>query len=189
MKLRHLLFTVLLVAFATSGCIFSPDDDGGGDPPPPVEFEPAESPDQVMEKFVEIYGDKNLDFYRRLLSTNYLFIPQDDAGSYNFDTEIDIVDKMFNEIAGSNGFVISDIDVVQMDPQGVWTETPANDPNFGGLSGSQYRTYIVQIDFNISGQNLVLRVQGPVIYYVRAEQEEDQQVFKLLGMVDATYGG
>lgn len=188
MQPRHFLFTLLLVAFATSGCIFSPDDDGGGDPPPVQTFEPAESPDEVMEKFIEIFEARNLEFYERLLSLDYQFVAQDDAGSYNIDTELAIYGKMFNEIAGSNGFVISDISVVQMEPQGIWEDTPANDPNFGGFPESQYRTYEVQIDFNISGQNLILRVQGPVIYYVRAEQENDQQVFKLLGMQDLTFG-
>jgi hypothetical protein len=188
MHLRHLLFVLLLAAFATSGCIFSPDDDSGGDPPPPVEFVPAESPDEVMQKFEEIYEDRNLDFYRELLSEGYLFVPQDDAASYGYEVEINILDKMFNEIAGENGFVIQDISVVQLDPQGVWQDTPANDPNFGSATDSQYRTYIVQIDFSIAGQNLILRVQGPVIYYVRAEQDGDQTVYRLLGMVDATFG-
>ena len=187
MQLRHVLFALLLVAFATSGCIFQPEDDGPGDTPPPASFEPASSPDEVMLKFREIYEDRNLEFYAQLLSEDYLFIPRDDD-RYGYDVEMTILDKMFNEAPASNGYVISDVSVVQLDPQGVWQDTPANDPDFAG-TGSQYRTYQVQIDFSIAGQSLILRVQGAVIYYVRPEQVDGEQVYKLLGMVDLTVGG
>jgi len=187
MQLRHFLFALLLVLFAASGCIFSPDDSGDDDLPPPPSFEPAESPDEVMAKFREIYQAKNLDFYRRLLSEDYRFIPQNDGPVYNLDNELSVHEKMFNEIAGEGGVIISDISVVQLLPQGIWEDTPENEPDFGG--GSQKRTYIVQIDFSLQGQSLILRVEGPVIYYVRAEQADGQTVYRLLGMRDATFGG
>lgn len=189
MTFRHLLFAVLLVAFAASGCIFSPDPDPDPPAPPVIECTTATSPDEAMAAFKTAYEGRSLDCYRELLSESYLFIPQDDQASYGYDIEIDIARKMFEGLEGENGFVIQDITIDLLDPQGVWTETPANDPNFGGLADSQYRNYIVDIKFAISGQNLILRVEGPVLYYVTNEGTEDEPDFKILGMVDATLGG
>jgi hypothetical protein len=46
----------------------------------------------------------------------------------------------------------------------------------------------VDIKFSIQGQNLILRVQGPVLYYVLDEGADGESDFRILGMVDATYG-
>jgi hypothetical protein len=186
MKLHRLLFCVLLAAFAASGCIFSPDESEDTPPPPPATCTTATSPDQCMEVFREVYANMNLDCYSKLLSQEYLFIPQEGA-SYGFDVEIEIARKMFDGVAGENNFVIQSIAIDQLEPQGVWRATPANDPNFGGYPESQYRNYLVDIKFSIQGQNLILRVQGPVLYYV-LDEGADGQDFKILGMVDATYG-
>ncbi len=186
MNARHLLFFILLVAFAGSGCIFSPDDDE--QPPPQIEPEctTATSPDQAMSVFQTVYAGRLLDCYRDLLSTDYLFIDQD-GGFDNYDDEMRIANKMFNGLEGENAIIISDITIDRLDPQGVWTATPANDPNFGGFTDSQYRQYLVDFKFQVSGQNLILRVQGPVLYYVKDDGEGSPD-FKILGMVDATYG-
>jgi hypothetical protein len=181
-----LLFFVLLVAFATTGCIFSPDDDSEAKPPPAPACETAQSADDVIEIFGEVYAARNLDCYRKLLSQEYLFISQD--GTFdNYDEEIAIAEKMFNELVGEGGIVISDITIDLLQPEGVWTQTPENDPNFGGFPQSQYRQYTVDFSFHIAGQNLRYRVQGPVLYYVLDEGDGSPN-FKLLGMVDATYG-
>jgi hypothetical protein len=186
MKVRHLLFFTLLVAFATSGCIFSPDSDEDTPPPPPPECTTATSPDEAMQVFRTVYAGRSLECYRELLSEEYLFIDQ--AGGFdNYDEEIRIANKMFNGLEGENNFIISDITIDRLEPQGVWTQTPENDPNFGGFPQSQYRNYLVDFKFSISGQNLILRVQGPVLYYV-LDEGGDSPDFKILGMVDATYG-
>ncbi len=46
-----------------------------------------------------------------------------------------IANKMFNGIAGESDYIISDISIDVLEPQGVWTDTPANDPYFGGDEG------------------------------------------------------
>jgi hypothetical protein len=186
MRIRHLLFFILLVAFAASGCIFSPDNDDQSQQQPPPECTVATSADAAMQVFRDVYAARNLDCYRKLLSRDYLFIDQD-GGFDNYDDEIRIADKMFNGLEGDNQIIISDITIDRLEPRGVWTQTPANDPNFGGFSDSQYRQYIVDFSFAVSGQNLILRVQGPVLYYVE-DVGESSPDFKILGMVDATYG-
>jgi hypothetical protein len=186
MKVRHLLFCVLLAAFAASGCIFSPDDDSETPDPGDQECATAKSADEVIQIFREVYAGRDLDCYRELLSEEYLFIAQDGSQD-NYDEEIAIADRMFNELAGDGNIVISDITIDLLRPEGVWTQTPANDPNFGGFPESQYRQYTVDFSFHISGQNLRYRVQGPVLYFVQDEGEGSPD-FKLLGMVDSTYG-
>ncbi|HOX25656.1 MAG TPA: hypothetical protein PLL30_11195 [Candidatus Krumholzibacteria bacterium] len=186
MRLRHLLFTMLLVAFAASGCIFSPGDDPEPPAPPPVDV-CAAAPDTAMLRFQQIYSARNLDAYGELLSREYKWIPQE-GEIYTYDVEIEVARKMFNALPGEGGVSISDISVDLLQPQGIWQPTPEDDPNFGGFPGSQYRNYIVDIKFQISGQNLVYRVQGPVLYYVMAEDVDGETCYKILGMVDATFG-
>ena len=186
MRLRHLLFLLLVTAFGASGCIFSPNDDDKPEPPPPLDV-CAESPDAAIQSFRQIYSQRDLDAYRELLSRDYKWIPQD-GEIYNYDVEIEVATKMFTNLPGETNVIISDIAVDQLDPQGVWQPTPDNDPNFGGFTDSQYRNYIVDIKFSLQGQNLIYRVQGPVLYYVMAEDVDGETCYKILGMVDATYG-
>ena len=187
MKLRHLMFFLLLIAFAASGCIFSPDDDNGDDnPTPPVTCKTADDADDAMEIFREVYSGRQLDCYRKLLSEDYLFIERN-GDITNFDTEMVIAEKMFLGIAGQNNFIIADISIDVLDPQGVWTDTPENDPDFGGFPESRYRTYIVHMEFVIQGENLTLLVDGPVTYFVMNEGG-DSADFKILGMRDLTHG-
>ena len=186
MKLRHLMFFLLLIAFAASGCIFSPDDDDGGDSTPPVTCKTAQNADKAMEIFREVYAGRQLDCYRKLLSEDYLFVERN-GDITNFDTEMVIAEKMFNGVAGQNNYIIADISIDILDPQGVWTDTPGNDPDFGGFPESQYRTYIVHIEFVIQGENLTLLVDGPVTFFVMNEGT-DSPDFKILGMRDLTHG-
>lgn len=187
MRFRSQLAILMTVAFVATGCIFSPGDDKKPvDPPPPLDT-CAESPDAVMQLFRTIYANRDIDGYAAILSRDYLFIPQGDEEDYNYDTEIAVHTRMFQGLEGS-GFVISNITVDQLDPQGTWQPTPANDPNFGGFPDSQYRSYLVDINFSLSGQSLIWRVQGPVLYYVRSETVDGETCFRILGMVDATFG-
>ena len=187
MKLRHLMFFLLLVAFAASGCIFSPEEgnDPGNEQPPPT-CETAETADDVMTVFREVYAGRQLDCYRELLSKEYVFVKKD--GTYdNFDTEMVIANKMFNGIAGESDYIISDITIDVLEPQGVWLDTPANDPDFGGFPESQFRPYEVHMEFLISGHNLTLIVTGTVVFYVM-DEGVDSPDFKILGQSDHTIG-
>lgn len=189
MKLRHLMFVLLLVAFAASGCIFSPDDnpdDGGTEPPPSCDT--AATADEALVVFRDVYTSRELDCYRKLLSEDYLFVKKDGTVD-NFDTEMIIADRMFNGIAGQNNYIIADITIDILDPRDVWLPTPENDPDFGGFPGSQFRTYDVFMQFVISGEDLTLVVQGVVIFYVMDEGTDGNPDFKILGQRDLTNGG
>ena len=149
-------------------------------------FAIAETSNEAMTFFREAYCGRFLEFYEHLLSEDFLFVERD-GGITNLDTELAIANKMFNGIAGQNNFVIADITVDVLDPQGVWTPTPSNDPDFGMFPASMYRTYIVHMEFVIQGENLTLLVDGPVTFFVMNEGT-DSPDFKFLGMRDLTHG-
>lgn len=155
-------------------------------PPPPPPCATAATHGEAMAIFRELYAARNLDCYRKLLSNDFLFVDQD-GGFDDYDDEIRIVDQMFNGLEGDNQIIISDISIDRLEPQGVWSLTPANDPHFAGFPESWYRAYLIDLKFFISGQNLILRVQGPVLFYVLDEGDTSNDV-RLLGIVDATFG-
>lgn len=192
MYYRPLLFVALLIVMlAAPGCLFSPDDDGGDDTPPPSTHVFPDTADKLVANFVRYYEERNLERYREVLSSNYRFIAKDET-EYNFDRDIDIHDKMFNEVAGDGGIAFEDITVQQMNPLGTWEAVPENDPFFGGASGSLYRAYDVFINFKVSGQNLVFEVTGLVIFYVTSREVEvdgtTRTMYELLGQKDETNG-
>lgn len=192
MKLRPAIFCVLLVMLAASGCLFSPDDSGGGDDPIIDDHVFADTADKLVANFARYYTERNLDRYREVLSENYRFIAQDET-EYNFEREIDVANKMFNEVQGQDGIAFSDITVEYLQPQGTWQPTPDDDPYFGGSSGSLKRAYNVFISFKVSGQALTYEVKGLVIFYVTSRMVEvdgaQVEMYELLGQQDETQGG
>ena len=54
-------------------------------------------------------------------------------------------------------------------------------------TGSMYRAYIADFKFPLIGENLILVVQGPVIFYVEDLGAGDPD-FRLIGIVDQTFG-
>lgn len=127
--------------------------------------------------------------YTDLLGSDFRFIRQGGEPSYGYDTEVTVIDRIFSGAAGSNGMVVADIAFLTLEPLEAWQETPANDPDFGGFLRSLFRTYEIRIDFEIADQSLVLRVQGPVTFYVQREQDVPGSDYELLGIVDRTLGG
>lgn len=185
MRIRSLLILALLGSLAAGGCIFSPSE-GGGKPPPPPDL-CAANPDALMELFREIYGARDIDSYREILSQDFLYIAPNET--YGYDVEIDITTKMFTEQVGEGGIVFKNITVDQLEPQGPWQDTDPDDENFGGFEfGSQFRSYLVDFNFYVSGVDLRYRVRGPVVYYVKQETENGKTCYKYLGMIDLTFG-
>lgn len=191
MKFRLLLLALLLVMLAAPGCLFSPEEGGdGGDVPVNPHVFP-DTADKLVANFKRYYEERNLDRYKEVLSREYRFIAKDET-EYNFERDIDIHDRMFNEVAGDGGIAFEDITVQQLTPLGIWQDTPENDPFFGGASGSQWRAYDVFINFKVSGENLVLEVTGVVLFYVTSVEVEvdgsTRTMYKLLGQKDQTNG-
>jgi hypothetical protein len=189
MKFRPHLAALLILAYLTSGCIFSPGGDNKETPPPPPIDTCAKERDALIELFRTVYAARNLDAYREILSEDYLFIPLPPDEPYNYDIEIQIAERMFNGLEGNNSTIISTISVDQLDAQGTWQPTPENDPNFGqaqheGAPASFKRNYLIDIKFSVSGQDLILRVQGSVNFYVT----DEGGCYKILGLEDLTVG-
>lgn len=184
MKLRSLLFFVLLATFAATGCLFSPDDngdDGGGVTP---DLPEADTLEQLIANFKTAYNERNIDYYQIVLSENYKFVAKDNAGDYNYTEDVEIHRKMFNGETGVGQIAIEDVSVISLVGVESWQETPSNDPHFGTAGESWFRPFDVAIDFSISGQSLTYQVRGLVIFYASREGE----VFKLLGQTDNTNG-
>jgi hypothetical protein len=97
---------------------------------------------------------------------------------------------MFSGEPSSTGKRISSIEVTLLQPQGVWADIPAADPNYGGHPHGQFRRYDVQIYFHIQGENLQYSVHGPVIFYVTARDSTHDGAaalcYELLGQQDLT---
>jgi len=187
MKLRPVLFSVLIIMFTTTGCLFSPDSNDDGGDPPSSNYVFPDSADKLIANFELAYGDRNLDEYRKVLSEDYKFIARENE-EYDYETEIGIASKMFQELAGEGGIAIQDITVDTLHPEGTWQPTPENDANFGGFPDSVYRLYNVSMQFKILNQNLIYIVEGPVIFYVKSIQVSEGTRFEMLGQVDQTAG-
>jgi len=145
-------------------------------------------PDWVMWLFEDSHDIEAADAYAGMLSEDFLFIPQD-GDPYGYDAEVATMSRIFAGQQGQFGYAVSDVEVVTLQPQGVWEAVPASEPDFGGLTGVQKRTYLIQIDFGLAGQFLILRVEGPAVFYVREETDLTGSQWKLLGIRDATFGG
>lgn len=145
------------------------------------------SPDATMQLLREFYGNRTLEGYASLLSENFLWVGQHDTDPVLRDEEITIASKMFGGEPGANDYRILHISFSQPEPQSTWQATPPGDPDFGGFN-SMYRTYLVDISFIIADLNLILRTQGPVDFFVMEEVGDDGPEYRLLGIVDATFG-
>ena len=192
MKIRPLLFSVLVIMFATTGCLFSPDSSDDGDPPPVDPHVFPDTADKLVRNFERYYGERNLERYREVLSEDYRFINQDNS-EYNYDRELEIADQMFNEVAGDGGIAFTEINVEFLNPLGPWEPTPGNDPYFGGAEGSLKRDCDVSIRFKVAGEDLWFVVGGLVKFYVTTRDVEvdgaTRTKYELLGQHDQTEGG
>jgi len=151
---------------------------------------PLYTGDQLMQHFKFTYTMRMLQEYGNLLSSDFEFVSQG-ADPYGYDTELAIANKMFNEIAGEGGTIIDRIEIDQLDPLGVWSSVPANDPDFGDFEGddAMYRPYAIQLRFYLQGQNLIQLVSGHATFYAIPQQNGGQTEFRLLGIKDLTFGG
>ena len=188
MKLRSLLFFVLLVTFAATGCLFSPDKPDDVVVPPAPELPPAVSANQLVANFETAYNERNIEYYREVMSEDYKFISVDGENDYDYATDISIHERMFNEVAGEGGIVFDDISVISINGVEVWQPIQSNDQHFGSFADGYYRPYDVSIDFNVAGQSLTYQVRGLVIFYVTTAMVDGEEIYYLLGQSDNTVG-
>jgi len=154
----------------------------------PVETDPVlASQDEALTHFSDVFESRNLDHYRALLSPEFTFIGKAGA-DFDHDQELSIMTKIFTELEGDDGVIISNIEVSQLDPQGAWAETSDEDEPFGEYSDSWSRRYEVNIIFYLQGENTVFLVNGDAVFYLVNSGTAEEPDFKLLGIKDQTIG-
>ncbi len=140
-----------------------------------------------MAFFKKEMEGRDIDDYRALLSPDFTFDGKADV-TYGYDAEISIMNNIFNEIEGESGIVISDIVTTQLDPDGVWRETPEEDEMFGQYAGSWDRRYDLELNFYIQGQDLHFQAAGYAVFYVANSGTAQDPDYKILGIKDLTNG-
>jgi len=185
-RLFVLVLALGLVSLVLTGC--SEDEpDSGRMIHIPEEVVVLASQDEAMTHFKEVMEERDIDLYRELVSPEFIFDGKDDV-VYGYDGELSIMTKIFNELEGESGIVISNLVVNMLNPNGVWTETPEENEVFGQFAGSWCRQYDVGFSFYLQGQNLIFRSIGFAVFYMINSGTAEEPDFKLLGITDQTYG-
>jgi hypothetical protein len=193
------LLVMMLLLLAAGGCIFSPDDDGNDNPPPPEPTLPwPDTPDKLMDNFETVYTGMDLVGYREeVLSPHYTFVLQNETveefqlpdNLYEFSEDVAIHDKMFSGQPNSDGKVLTDIEIQELQPEGAWLPVTATDPYFGGYPGAKFRNYSLLFYFNVQG-DFRYEVRGNSLFYVTADTLMHNGVmtprYRLLGQLDQT---
>ncbi len=145
--------------------------------------------DELMLRFEQCHEYRSYDAYDLIVDEEFRFIPQGGVDPWGRDVEMDIMLRMFSEIAGDGGLVVAHMSVDQLDPVGIWTQTPPNDPYFGAFTDdSMYRTYDMELHVVMAGVGLVYRIEGSARFYAIGREENGRQRWRLLGVVDQTIG-
>lgn len=155
---------------------------------PPTPLEPPTTPDNVMHNFVVTYGEERLEEFGEVLSEDFQFILKDHGSIIDYDEMMAITELMMTGQAGYGGIAFEGIEVNRLVGLEVWTETPAEDPDFGAFEGSYDRPYDVSFDFPVLGQSLTYQVRGLVVFYVMNEGTVDEPVYRIIGCTDNTNG-
>ena len=160
---------------AAGGCIFSPQDDPKPVPPGPgVIWIWPDTPEKLMTNFQNAYAEMDLPHYEEALHEDYKFIfttndiweRQDDIASTS---------NMFAGNQGSNGFAVQSIEIQTLIREGSWTDMPLDHPYF---PNSKRATYEVKIVFKLEGGTNTITVSSSQLFYVQAEEVDDDGVTK-----------
>ncbi len=195
-----LLLAALFLLIVPAGCIFSPDggdDTGGGEPPAPaIPF--AGSEDQLMLNFRTVYEDMDFNSYRDMLHPDFLTILQSstvelypDVGpTLDLEEELRIAERMFSgepQINPDGDPVpgISSISFDQLEQQGSWATSPANDV----IPNARFGLFEVVFRFERPGFS-TLMVTGSIKFYVAGRDSfyngQDRTYWQMIGQQDLT---
>ena len=169
-----LAMVTLALAFAGSGCIFSPNTPPAP-PPPPVTVPLADTPDQLMANFKTAYSGMKIDDYRTVLHPQYQFIlraadvPAGQSDRFTYAEELHVAENMFSGNAvqkpdGTTAPGISSITVAVLTRSQPWSDVGASDPDFPLTKRSLYE---IQISFARAGYNTII-VTGSQEFFVSA---------------------
>ncbi len=172
--LLPLALSVLLLF--SSGCgIFSPDESKEAPPPVSGDFEPATSPEILMENFKKAWEQMSIVEYEKLLATDFQFFFDPDDGleeflgaSWDRTHEIGAATKMFSNQPGADPKTgdpippILSIRFTTFDKLTDWAEPPA-EPLYEGTIRARYK---VAIQVTYQGEGSYSNVTGDNDFYV-----------------------
>ena len=128
--------------------------------------------DDLATAFQTSQDSLDIEGYTRLLHPDFVWATLLDTTSWDLATEIAISTAIFTGVAGTDEDREGDQNVVvesssfnPMTPTGDWNEISVDDPIFGAHTDGHYRTYNVDIRFNIAGDGYDFHVAGLVLIY------------------------
>jgi hypothetical protein len=149
--------------------------------PPPADL--PQSADQAIEQFVQAHDERDVRALGELLHDDYVFV-RENGGTWSRLTDVSILTKMMNGKTGQDGVALAGMATEAFEPFGGWSTVTSSDPFFGEHEGAVSRAYEVALTYTPQGADLDWRVEGLVIAYAIPAGD----TYKLLGMVDMTYG-
>lgn len=178
--LSSLAAAAALVVLA-SGCIFSPEDDPDPVPPPPVTYPFPDTYEKLMTNFRNAYDSMNIDEYRNVLHTGYIFVFADGSpaapttGIYTREEDLQSTTRMFNGEQGQDleGVVkpgVRDIEFSQLLRLTDWEEVPETDLYFPGAYRALYDVRVV-FDLNTESTNTIT-IDSQQLFYLKSIDEE-----------------
>jgi hypothetical protein len=183
----------LVLLFAVSGCLFSPDSDSDPKPQPQPERPFPDSEDQLMANFRQAYSTMDIAWYRDVLHDQYKFMFQQTdiehlglpSDHLTREEELLVADNMFQ---GRGENPIAQITIQVLNPQNAWQDV-TDHPDF---PNSRRRAYDITMYIERPGAT-TLKVEGQQEFFVvRHEFVIDgspREGWQLVGQVDRTIGG
>ncbi len=188
---RHVMLSMVLVLALvfSSGCgIFSPDESKDTPPPPGGgDFQPATSPDLLMENFKKAWEQMSIVEYEKLLATDFLFFfdPNDNLDdfvggpSWDRTKELATATNMFSNQPGFDPVKqvaippILKIEFTTFSKINDWAD-PGTDPLYAGTIRA---TYKVAITVTLQGSDQLTRVTGDNDFYVEPVQVDGKTLW------------
>jgi len=186
--MRPLAALLLIDALAFSGCGDSEDPTG------PIidqhEYQPAVSPEALLQVFVEIYEERDLNAYDDLLDPRFRFSFLDEGFSWEKPEDLASTDNLFSGEARTNSQgqltrAISAIAVDRMLLTEGWTDVPAEHPSFGQVPGARTALYSHMIVFTHPAGTITL--SGRQRFFAAPTVTGSDTLWSLLGQEDIPF--
>ena len=183
---------VMALALTFTGC--TSDDPAAPPDDQQPQYAAADSPDQLMDNFVQAYEAMDLEGYGDILHEDFIFDPVDEGGHWGFpadwdkNTELLLTGNMFNGRDGQNpdGSLrdgIQSIRINSMVRQTAWVSPPPEETLFDADLHALFDAAIV---FTLNGGDNTMSVYYDQVFYVRAvetklKSAEGDTLYELVG--------
>ncbi|MFH1843527.1 MAG: hypothetical protein ABIF77_10015 [bacterium] len=160
-----------------------------------------DTPEKLMENFVQAYGDRDLEAYSELLHEDFTFVfqPADveklqlEGDSYTKEDELAVAANMFSgePVKKADGRILPAIDRIEFlnfEPLGGWEPSP-DQASFPGTLRCPYRVSLAIRRVGASS----LEIEGVSIFHVvsrdvRDDEKRSYAYYQLAGWIDCTQG-